>query len=134
MGAPDTVHSLTAFWPTPAPVPAAPEVVPLNMVESFDEVGRQDPYTLHQAEIEGDVLKLVVGYSGGCEEHEFGLWATRAFNKSLPPQHPLKLAHDAHGDACEAYIREELTLTWSCSENSTLARSGSWCTSTSRKS
>ena len=69
-------------------VPAAPEAIPLNLVESFDQVGRQDPYTLHQAEIEGDVLKLVVGYSGGCEEHEFGLWATRAFTSHCLPSTP----------------------------------------------
>jgi len=28
--------------------------------------------------------------------------------RSIPPQHFLRLVHDAHGDACEAYITSEL--------------------------
>ncbi len=67
-----------------------------------------DAFTLQEARVEGDIVALVVGYSGGCEAHEFTLLASLAASKSIPPQHMLKLVHEGNGDACEAFITSEL--------------------------
>ena len=37
-----------------------------------------DAFTLQEARVEGDILTLVVGFSGGCEVHEFTLRASLA--------------------------------------------------------
>jgi len=52
--------------------------------------------------VEGNILYVNVGYSGGCQEHEFtaywnGLWA-----ESAPPITGILIVHDAHDDFCEA--------------------------------
>jgi hypothetical protein len=80
----------------------------LAMVDSFEGVAKSDPFELKGGRVEGDVLFLKVAYSGGCQYHEFSLWATQGYEKSLPPRHPLRLTHQANGDGCEAYIEEEL--------------------------
>jgi|GEM_PF-749140 len=67
-----------------------------------------DPYTLGGARVEGDLLVVEVSYGGGCEKHDFTLLDTGIATRSIPPQHLLRLVHDAHGDACEAYLTKEL--------------------------
>jgi hypothetical protein len=83
------------------------EAVNLILVESADQIEQGDPFSLQEAEIRGDLLRLVVGYSGGCRTHQFALQAGPGYTKSLPPQHPVVLVHDADEDMCEAYIVEE---------------------------
>lgn len=58
--------------------------------------------------IEGDTLKVNVGYSGGCADHEFTLLWSGMFLESYPVQADLFLLHDNKEDICEAY--EELTI------------------------
>ena len=55
-----------------------------------------------------DDVPWVVGYSGGCEVHQFTLLVSLAATRSIPPQHGLKLVHESNGDACEAFITSEL--------------------------
>ncbi len=68
-----------------------------------------DMFRMDSAYIAGDLVFLRVGYSGGCREHQFGLW-------KLPPQpidNPpveLMLSHNANGDMCEAYLTEWLSF------------------------
>jgi hypothetical protein len=85
-----------------------PTVESLRVVESLEGLPISDPFQLDRARIEGDLLILDVSHSGGCAAHDFALWTTRAYEKSLPPQHHLVLTHDARGDLCEAYIAREL--------------------------
>ncbi len=56
--------------------------------------------------IEGDSLKLHVGYSGGCAIHQFNLWALE--NSDENPH--LMLEHIGNGDMCEAYLTEWLSF------------------------
>lgn len=72
------------------------------------EIAHEDGYTLDGLAIAGDTLEITVSYSGGCEEHEFQLCWDGAFMESDPVQARLTLGHDAHGDACEAYLTETL--------------------------
>lgn len=69
-----------------------------------------DSVDIMSAAIKGDLLFLDIGYSGGCQTHDFGLCWDGAFAESDPVQASLVLAHDGHGDACEAYITEQKQL------------------------
>lgn len=65
-----------------------------------------DEYVLNGAAIVGDALTLNVSYGGGCATHRFTLVASEAFMESFPVQLAVLLAHDANGDACEAWLTE----------------------------
>lgn len=79
-------------------------------VQSCADPFADDPVDIMSAAIKGDVLFLSIGYGGGCQTHDFGLCWDGAFAESDPVQTKLALAHDGHGDACEAYITEEKQL------------------------
>ena len=66
----------------------------------------QDPFVLNDAAIAGDTLSLNLSYAGGCARHEFTLVASESFLESDPVQLPVSLAHDAHGDSCEAWLTQ----------------------------
>ena len=67
-----------------------------------------DSFTVDDVTIEGDELVVGVGYSGGCETHDFTLcWPDQTFMESNPVQVALELFHDAHHDTCEAGIIED---------------------------
>jgi hypothetical protein len=51
---------------------------------AMDMAVEGDAFALKEARIEGDVLMLVVGYSGWCEAHEFRLLVSSAATKSIP--------------------------------------------------
>lgn len=72
------------------------------------EPKRSDAITINNARIEGNLMYLVVEYSGGCEEHEFELIGSYAVAKSLPPQRGIQLQHNANGDNCRALITDTL--------------------------
>ncbi len=80
----------------------------LALVDGFGVDLQSDPFTFGSARVEGDLLIVEVSYGGGCEKHNFTLLDTGIATRSIPPQHLLRLVHDAHGDACEAYITSEL--------------------------
>ena len=68
----------------------------------------RDPFHIDGIRIRGDALLVDVGYSGGCEEHTFELHAGLGWTLANPPGKYIVIAHDAHGDACEAYLTEQL--------------------------
>ncbi|MDX1674044.1 MAG: hypothetical protein R3314_04485 [Longimicrobiales bacterium] len=62
--------------------------------------------------IDDEFLEIQVSFAGGCRPHDFWLVAVRGFHY-LPTAGPtptvavpILLAHDAHGDPCEAYLTE----------------------------
>jgi hypothetical protein len=60
--------------------------------------------------VEGDLLSVVVSYSGGCKDHEFRLISNQRYMKSLPPQLNLYLEHNGNGDMCRELIEQTLTF------------------------
>lgn len=66
-----------------------------------------DEFALNSATVDGDVLKVNLSYSGGCEAHLFTLVVSETFLESFPVQLPIYIAHNANGDTCEAYPTEE---------------------------
>jgi hypothetical protein len=60
--------------------------------------------------INGDCLDVEVGYSGGCEDHDFTSCWDESFAESDPVQAWLWIDHDAHNDLCEAYIQTTVSF------------------------
>jgi hypothetical protein len=75
-----------------------------------DYVGpaKGDAITINASKVVGDSLYVDVQYSGGCKTHEFKMITNGNFFKSLPPQLPLFLEHNANEDNCRALIMETL--------------------------
>ena len=92
--------------PDQVPDPAPAEAILPRFAMDMDVAS--DAFDVQEARIEGDVLTVVVGYSGGCEAHQFALLASLAATRSIPPQHRLKLLHQGNGDGCEAYLTSAL--------------------------
>jgi hypothetical protein len=67
-----------------------------------------DQVTINSAQVTGDSLELNVSYGGGCSEHTFILLSASAWMESYPVQVAVKLSHDAHDDACDAYFTRVL--------------------------
>jgi hypothetical protein len=59
--------------------------------------------------VDGAELVVEVGYSGGCETHDFELcWPDGSFLESYPVQVALQIWHDDHDDPCDAWLYDEL--------------------------
>lgn len=84
--------------------PGAPEIVMLQM----PLLDSGDPYNFENVNLKGDVLELVVSYSGGCKTHDFVLQGDPRIMKSLPPQMNIVLQHNANADHCRAHITDTL--------------------------
>lgn len=104
-------HCVDLNDPTRSTEPGVGGEAPLDTLALVDGFGvdlKSDPFTFGGVRVEGDLLIVEVSYGGGCEKHDFTLLDTGIATRSIPPQHFLRLLHDAHGDACEAYITREL--------------------------
>ncbi len=87
-----------------------PDIEPsIGKVFIGDANGRfgTDEYTLNTASINADTLTINVSYSGGCEKHEMTLVVSELFLESFPVQLHVSVAHNANGDACEAWLTED---------------------------
>lgn len=73
---------------------------------TLGESKRSDAITINNVRIEGNLMYLIVEYSGGCEEHDFELIGSFAVAKSIPPQRGIQLYHNANGDNCRALITD----------------------------
>ena len=69
-----------------------------------------DEFSIQSHSLQGQLLTLDLQYTGGCEEHDFEVWWGGVTSASDPPIVPLELQHDAHGDACEALIEEQIVV------------------------
>jgi hypothetical protein len=68
-----------------------------------------DPISGYDTEdiwIDGDIIAFSIGYGGGCEEHHFRLCWDGTVMDAGGLEVELELIHDAHGDACMAYVME----------------------------
>jgi hypothetical protein len=87
--------------------PAGIEVVAQKAI--IGEPSKDNPLTeISNAELDGNILKLTVAYSGGCEDQVFDLVGNEMIMKSFPPKRNMTLVRDSKGDACREYITKEL--------------------------
>ncbi|MCP4445783.1 MAG: hypothetical protein GY811_10640 [Myxococcales bacterium] len=77
--------------------------------DSICEPG-DDPFTISQASIVGNLLTIDVEYTGGCEKHEFEFWWGGSYGTSDPPLVPLEIQHRGNGDGCKALISDRLLI------------------------
>jgi hypothetical protein len=76
--------------------------LPIEPCENFSSF-MSDHYAIEGMRVEGDMLSLDLGYSGGCVPHDYFRLCYAGFLESLPVQVELRLEHDGQGDACEAW-------------------------------
>lgn len=86
---------------------------PGSVIVAFDDdLARwpADDWDLDTAAVATDSLELSIFYGGGCQTHELWLLAVNGLHE-LPSAGPtptasvpMRLAHDAHNDPCDAYI------------------------------
>ena len=86
----------------------APGVPESNVVVADGRDRGDDAYVVNSAAVDGQGLTIEVSYAGGCRRHDFTLVISKTFLESDPVQLPAVLAHEANGDACEAWITEPL--------------------------
>lgn len=59
---------------------------------------------------QGSQWNILVEYSGGCAEHAFYVWWDGQWAESYPAQASFWVLHNKNGEACEALVRDTLTL------------------------
>ena len=65
-------------------------------------------YNISKANLNGDILSIIVEYSGGCKQHRWALIGSKSFIKSLPPKKGLFLEHNSQNDVCRKLITDTL--------------------------
>ena len=65
-------------------------------------------YSISKAYLKGDLLSIIVEYSGGCKVHHWALKGSKGFMKSFPPKKGLFLEHDSQNDICRKLITDTL--------------------------
>lgn len=84
-----------------------PEVQALSI--DFEYSPREtDGFMINEVSLDGVILTVIVQYSGGCKNHEFKLISNQRYMKSMPPQLPLYLEHQANNDNCRALVIQTL--------------------------
>ena len=80
----------------------------MSLDQKIDELP-SDEIMVKNVNIENGCIRIEVGYSGGCKEHEIELVKMPLFCGTPPIPDPIfYLTHDANGDLCEAFITEEI--------------------------
>lgn len=82
----------------------------IQLVDEQDLPATSDAFDVVDATIDGDTLRLRVFYGGGCEPHTFAVSVSREWTGDSPVTTNVFIAHDAHGDMCEAAITKELLI------------------------
>ena len=85
---------------------------PINLkVDTSGKFSRKsDSFDIESLSLQGDLLKLVVSYGGGCETHSFVAWTDNSLSLDQPPVINLFISHNANGDLCEALLQQDLLI------------------------
>ena len=90
--------------------PAWSDSLFVSVVESPQDVPESHAYSLLDAHLDGETLRVKVSHSGGCAEHEFTLWAMPGPYMSPLPQYDLVLTHRDPDDPCDGIVEAELSF------------------------
>lgn len=74
-----------------------------------DRETSMDAFSMDSVYVDGDSLRLHLGYSGGCAIHQFNMWILETGLDNEGEPH-LMLEHIGNDDMCEAYLREWLSF------------------------
>ena len=87
---------------TPSGIP-----VEVNQEYSYEE---KDDFKALSGKIDGDILTLVVQYSGGCKEHVFSAHTNGMLMKSLPPKMGVYIEHNGNQDLCKSLVVDTVLI------------------------
>ena len=85
---------------------------PIEIKAEIGRIEREQTTSVQiiKSRIEGNTLFLKIGYSGGCEKHNFKVIGNPMISKSLPPIRNIELVHLNSGDTCREYIEQQLII------------------------
>ncbi len=79
------------------------------IVDSQRKPSRKPDFSVLDWTAFSDTLRVIVSYSGGCEEHDFNAYFSGGWLKSLPPQAVVELEHlNPQNDACRSIVNDTL--------------------------
>ena len=65
--------------------------------------------TINEVVLNGNILKLSIGYTGGCTQHQFDLIGNGMISKSLPPIRSIYLIHKTNEEeSCKRAMYDTL--------------------------
>lgn len=77
------------------------------LVDANRKPPAQRNFRVYDMLVEGDILKVVFQYSGGCEEHDFLAYFNGGWLKSMPPQVVLDFDHlNPNNDSCREMVKD----------------------------
>ena len=90
-------------------------VLDAHRFNSFKNNRNSDPFEIRDIIREGDLIKLTVQYSGGCEPHNFQILWNQKFDKLENGEYGFNMTdliihHNANGDLCEAALTDTLYI------------------------
>lgn len=90
------------------PIDQTLTAIPKLIIEKELKEEKESSFELSNMNIDGDILSLTVSYGGGCKEHEFNLYFSGNYKKSLPPKAEFKLVHKYIEDPCRSIVEKTL--------------------------
>ena len=85
------------------------EIIPALIVqENYKPAKDNSLFNIGKVEVNKDLLKIYLQYSGGCKEHDFKLYTNKNYSKSKPPQLTLSIEHNANDDLCKSIVSDTL--------------------------
>lgn len=84
-----------------------------DLIEIKTDAGYVQPmsnpaFTIEDWNIEGDIAKIIINYSGGCGKHEFKAYFNGKYMKSMPPKAGVFIEHLNGGDKCRMLLIDTL--------------------------
>lgn len=86
------------------------EVIEIKAEIGRNEFSQNNGVQIIKSKLDGNILSMKIGYSGGCSKHEFKVIGNPMISKSLPPIRRVELVHISNGDSCREYIEQELRI------------------------
>ena len=84
------------------------EIIQIKTDPSYVQPVSNAAFTIEDWNIEGDIAKIIINYSGGCGKHLFKAFFTGNYMKSLPPKASVYIQHENGGDKCRMLVMDTL--------------------------
>lgn len=86
-----------------------PIITAKDIIVGADRKPVKPDFQVLDMSVNGDLLKVIFRYSGGCEEHDFDAHFSGGWLKSLPPQAVLDFEHlNPNNDACRSLVKDSV--------------------------
>jgi len=107
----ENLVDLYAFEPSPEIILRLDQNIYENLNSNRkNSIPKGDPINIQNISKENNLLKIIVSYSGGCEEHNFEVVWDGIVYLDSPCFMNLILVHNGNNDPCEALITQTLEI------------------------